>query len=154
MVQDNKIHHLQAEIQLLPQSCDLFSPPYSEQSHPQKRQQRLTNLPYSTTTVLYNYTVKAATFVFTVYSVNVYCMHIFLLFILFGILSFSYFAPFVSTDLERKLFTISLYMCIVTIKAYSILFYSILFYSILFYSILCFHEKWLSSKNIHEKRQV
>ena len=58
------------------------------------------------------------------------------LYILFGILSFSYFALFVSIDLKRKQFKISIYMYIVTIKAYSILFYSILFYSILFYSIL------------------
>ena len=56
-------------------------------------------------------------------------MHIFLA-ILFGLLSFSYFALFVSTHLNMKPFTISLYMCIVTVKAYSILFYSILFYKL------------------------
>lgn len=50
-------------------------------------------------------------------------MHIFLLYILFGIPSSSYFALFVSTEPKRKPLTISVYMSTVTIKGYSILFY-------------------------------
>ena len=70
--------------------------------------------------------MSAASFFIYIFILFLFLLYVCVCFyyILFGILSFSYFALLVSTDLKSKSFTISLYMCIVTVKVYSILFNS------------------------------